>query len=313
MDPTSFYQSISGVTGDRREALILAALQDVVPAWCRVPFKASDKAGHAHDVVLSVAADYLGVGDGTGFFRLPMCPRTARNAADHLGAVLPTREMVERVYAYGSVTAGVVLRPHTITQKFFRDNKKSMTSSWAFKTHNDLIEAEYTLTSPGRDRLLVGHKKDIVVTPRLTKHKVAIFGWYSHGKPIQDLNYMSHSDGYVDYSHGVRLVRQTCEVDGVEMRVADVLASPTKASWTTGRCTGRGLQRFPQLVVHVHAHVACGQGLNREADTNGTGADVHRCRGYGAPVLKGQLNPGGRRDPGVRYQDGAARARGSHP
>ena len=38
--------------------------------------------------------------------------------------------------------------------------------------------------------------------------------------------YLGHVDWYVDYSHGIRLVRQQMTVEGVEMSVADVLADP---------------------------------------------------------------------------------------
>ena len=54
-------------------------------------------------------------------------------------------------------------------------------------------------------KLTAGHKKDVVLTNKLSPNnpnkRVAIFGWIkSDGKPIQGLNYWSHSDIYVDYT-----------------------------------------------------------------------------------------------------------------
>lgn len=231
MNVTDFYQSIEHATGDQREVLILVALLGVAPTqWCPVTFKGRDFTGRVHDVTLWASPDYLGVGDATGFFRVPMHPKTARTIADRMGAVLPTREMVERTYACGKAT-GVVLPYHPITQKFFKDQGKSMTSSWAYKVHNDRLEATYNRTKPGRDKLTVGQKKDITVTPRLLdpryRKNVAIFGWYDEkGKPIQDLNYVDHTDTYGDYSHGARLYFAKCDVDGAPLLVADVLNHP---------------------------------------------------------------------------------------
>ena len=64
-----------------------------------------------------------------------------------------------------------------------------------------------------------------VISNRLKEkpNKVAIYGWHKlDGKPIQPL-YPGHADWYADYSHGVRLVKNECVVDGKKMKVADVL------------------------------------------------------------------------------------------
>jgi hypothetical protein len=74
--------------------------------------------------------------------------------------------------------------------------------------------------------LVGGIKKDVVITPLLASNpgKVAIYGWHQlNGVPIQPL-YLGHGDFYVDYSHGIRLVRQDMLVDGAATTVADVLA-----------------------------------------------------------------------------------------
>ena len=68
----------------------------------------------------------------------------------------------------------------------------------------------------------------MVVTPLLASNpnRVAIYGWHQlNGQPIQPL-YLGHVDFYVDYSHGIRLVRQQMLVDGVDVPVTDVLSDP---------------------------------------------------------------------------------------
>ena len=76
--------------------------------------------------------------------------------------------------------------------------------------------------------LTAGHKKDIVITNRLTwkPKKVAIYGWhYPGGGVVQDLCTV-HGDFYADYSHGVRLVHGTMIADGETREVAEVLTDP---------------------------------------------------------------------------------------
>ena len=52
---------------------------------------------------------------------------------------------------------------------------------------------------------------------------MAIYGWHKlDGKPIQPLTIV-HKETYVDYSHGVRLVRSEMSVDGKTMSVQRVL------------------------------------------------------------------------------------------
>ena len=56
--------------------------------------------------------------------------------------------------------------------------------------------------------------------------KVAIYGWHQlNGQPIQPL-YLGHEITYMDYSHGIRLVKQIMLVDGVPRSIQDVLKDP---------------------------------------------------------------------------------------
>jgi hypothetical protein len=46
-----------------------------------------------------------------------------------------------------------------------------------------------------------------------------------NGQPIQPLTIV-HWNRYVDYSHGVRLVRDNIEIDGKRVKISDLLADP---------------------------------------------------------------------------------------
>jgi hypothetical protein len=95
-----------------------------------------------------------------------------------------------------------------------------------FVEHNSIIEQQLNGRTPGQ--LVAGDKKDIVITNKLKEkpNKVAIYGWHKlDGKAIQPL-YAGHGDFYADYSHGVRLVKNECLVDGKPTTIAAVLKDP---------------------------------------------------------------------------------------
>ena len=82
-----------------------------------------------------------------------------------------------------------------------------------FIKHNALIEKQRAdILPPVTQRGLIAEiKKDVVVTNRLGEkpNRVAIFGWHKlDGIPIQPLTIV-HVNWYVDYSHGVRLMKRT--------------------------------------------------------------------------------------------------------
>ena len=55
---------------------------------------------------------------------------------------------------------------------------------------------------------------------------MAIYGWHQlNGTPIQPLTTV-HVDWYVDYSHGIRLVKRQMIVDGQPRDLWDVLKDP---------------------------------------------------------------------------------------
>ena len=175
-------------------------------------------AGKTNSARFFVTPDYLAVGAAEDYFLAPMTPVTAQFIADQLDCMLPTRKMVDAIYA----AAEVKLVPAPIPPS------AAMTSVPLFQQHNKVISTQRNATigqSP-ISALVAGHKKDVVITPRLATNinKVAIYGWHqTNGVPIQPL-YLGHKATWVDYSHGIRLVPQRMILNGETTTVSRVLA-----------------------------------------------------------------------------------------
>ena len=169
------------------------------------------------DATYYVLPDYLCIGRDDDFVRMPMTPLIAQPIADEFECLLPTRKMVDDIYAQAEVKlAPVPISPATV----------DIMLATTFYRHHELIEQQRE--GQPLEALIGGIKKDVVITPQLADHpgKVAIYGWHQlNGVPIQPL-YLGHVDWYVDYSHGIRLVRQQMLVNGQVTTVGEVLADP---------------------------------------------------------------------------------------
>ncbi len=173
--------------------------------------------GQLHNATYYVMPDYLCIGSDEDFVRMPMTPLIAQPILDELQGLMPTRKMVDDIYS----AAAVKLAPSPINPQ-----TTDITLVSTFYTHHLTIETQRAGQPLGL--LIGGIKKDVVITPQLLTHpnRVAIYGWHQlSGVPIQPL-YLGHVDFYVDYSHGIRYVKNRMLLDGVEVPVADVLADP---------------------------------------------------------------------------------------
>jgi hypothetical protein len=169
-------------------------------------------------LIIFVAPDYLSLGSDEDSLRIPLSPRVAQNVADHLECLLPTRRMVDQIYE----AAEIVLRPQPMAPM------DEMIRVSYFARHNQEIENQLTERYPQRHsgQLLAGHKKDVVLTPRLAESssRVAIYGWHeAKDRPIQPL-YVGHAETWVDYSHGIRPVARKAFLNGMPCDLRDVLA-----------------------------------------------------------------------------------------
>ncbi|MAT72034.1 MAG: hypothetical protein CMJ58_21220 [Planctomycetaceae bacterium] len=218
----AFAQKIAGLPLQQREEAIYAELAagnfpDFLRTFVAVNVPA-DADGGSPSAAIEVAPDVLAVGSDDDFLRIPMTPQTAQRLADRWGCTLPTRKLVDAIDA----AATVRLPPRPLTE-----DRESVA---AFVEANRRTEAQRGDAPLGA--LTTGAKKDIVLTPRIFERprRLAIYGWRQlDSTPIQPLTIVHH-DGYVDYSHGARLVRNAAIVDDKVYAVSDLLASPERAA-----------------------------------------------------------------------------------
>ena len=186
-------------------------LYRLIPVTVSVADSATGSAIHA---TYYATADYLSVGTTENWARIPLTPIAAQLIADSLNCFLPTRKMVNDIYA----ASAVKLQP--VPMYIYRDSSVTM---WQ---HHLIIEGQ----RKGQQGLIAGIKKDVVISDQLTRSakpgRVSIYGWHKpDGKPIQPL-YTGHVNWYADYSHGIRLVYRTLKVNGKWMDYTAVLADP---------------------------------------------------------------------------------------
>ena len=219
---TQFYAEVASLTRAARETRVTQeVLGGNLPGFLRtfVPVTVSATIGGTPTTATYyVTPDYLAIGRDDDFVRMPMSPVIAQPIADAFGCLLPTRKMVNDIWA----AATVKLAPYPISPATV-----DIMLATTFYRHHQAVEAQRAGQPLGQ--LIAGIQKDVVITPLLATNpnKVAIYGWhYQNGTPIQPL-YLGHESTYMDYSHGIRLVRQQMLVNGVEMSVASVLADPS--------------------------------------------------------------------------------------
>jgi hypothetical protein len=176
-----------------------------------------------HTATYYVTPDYLALGTDADYFLMPMTPILGQWLADFTGCCLPTRQMVNDIYAGATVKLApqpIPYSPEMITVPVFDD-------------HNTIVWGQRSaiLGTHPLGELVGGTKKDVVITPLLHDgahdNRVAIYGWHQlSGVPIQNL-YLGHVDWYADYSHGIRLIQSAMTVDGLPTTVQAVLANPS--------------------------------------------------------------------------------------
>ncbi len=221
---SEFIQKIQALDWPQRDQLVLEeVLAGNIPDFQRklCPVTVTNVAqGQTNRATFFAMPDYVAIGSEADYFLAPVSPATAQRIADRLNCLLPTRRMVDAIYA----SAEVKLVPAPIPPS------KAMTTVPVFAQHNATVCAQRQALAqvhpPGA--LTAGHKKDVVISPRLASvtRKVAIYGWHqTNGMAIQPL-YLGHMDTWVDYSQCVRLISQIMLVNGGEKKVAEVLADP---------------------------------------------------------------------------------------
>ena len=213
---TDFYQTVAAWKWKQRDSLAVAEIlsgnyPSYLRKFTRIHTSIKDSSGKTIFAYYYVAPDYLSVGTDNDWARIPLTPMAAQQIADSFHCFLPTRKMVNTIYAQ----AVVKLAP--VPMYAFRDSSVTM---WQ---HHLIIEGQ----RKGRKGLIAGIKKDLVISGKLIheakpEHE-AIYGWHKpDGNPIQPL-YTGHINWWVDYSHGIRLVYRTIWVNGKPMDYTEVM------------------------------------------------------------------------------------------
>ena len=219
-------ERIAGLSlGDREREICAQFSAGNVPVFWRnfVEVKVTRRIdGEEHTTAYRVAPEYLAIGSDEDFFLVPVTPRTARALAEMVDCTLPTRRMVNDVFAAATVKLAPAPLPPGPT----------MTTVPVFLEHNEIVRQQRAAEKHAAGALVAGHKKDIVLTPQLAgaPRKVAIYGWHrTDGTAIQPL-YLGHTAAWVDYSHGARFVQRALTVDGKATTIDAVLADPKLAA-----------------------------------------------------------------------------------
>lgn len=226
---------LSGAGGTARDGAIVRILEggnlpDRLRNLVPVTLTAPDGTGRRTQITICVMPDYLAVGSDRDFVRVPMGLPAATRLADRFDMMLPTARMVDAIHAQAQFRVA----PSPMTPG------AQMASTDYFVRHNATVEAQLARRGAGPGAglgaLVSGHKKDLVITNRLSRvaGRVAIYGWHrANGQPIQPLSTV-HGQNYADYSHGVRLISRTAFLNGRAVDLRDLLADGRYAGLLTG-------------------------------------------------------------------------------
>jgi hypothetical protein len=208
---------------DREKRVAKEILSGNVPSFSRKlrPLKINQTInGENYEIIFFTVCDYMAIGSDTDYLYIPMTPSTAQYLADNMNCLLPTKKIVDVIYAQ----AETKLKPQPIPPS------DKMTTIPVFKQHTDSIKQQITQIGLNRsgNNIIAGHKKDIIISNKIYSNdrnyeRVVIYGWHlSVNNPIQPV-YNGHIAEYADYSHGVRLIFKTAVVNGDSVQVEDIL------------------------------------------------------------------------------------------
>lgn len=220
---SEFADQVMNMTATVRDSIIYKEIaQGNIPDIFRQPIYLKDEypdaKGKQHNITICVLPDFLAIGTDSNFLRIPMLPQTAQKLAELYGSTLPTRKLSDLIHKHCQLK----ITPHPMTPN------ATMTTVPIFVRHDSIIETARQANKFSTATLVAGHKKDIVITNRIAREpgRLFIYGWhYQDGKPIQPLS-AAHSVNYVDYSHGVRLIRDEVLVDGKIYSLKKLLQDP---------------------------------------------------------------------------------------
>ncbi len=229
-DAISGSEFVNQVTGlsieDREKAVVKELFSGNVPSFARKlrPLKISRIINwKSYELIFYTVCDYMAIGSDEDYLYMPLTPSTAQYIADRLSCSLPTKKLVDIIYA----DAEIKLKPQPIPPS------DKMTTVPVFKQHTDSIKQQIAQIGFDRsaDNIIAGHKKDIIISNKIYStdrnyDRVVIYGWHlSENNPIQPV-YNGHNANYADYSHGVRLISKLAFINGDSVQVDAILKDP---------------------------------------------------------------------------------------
>ncbi len=197
-----------------------------IPNWMRtlVPVTINQTIGGTpHTLTYYVAPDYLAIGSDQDYFLEPTTPILAQRIANLLNCTLPTRLMVNQIWT----NSPVKLTASTVAPT----NNNNATVPVFILQDSEVMALRNAVTNTHPLGALVsGDKKDEIISPEIytdfqngVTTPVVIYGWIQpNGSPIQP-EFNGHSESYMDYSHGIRMVQMAVILDGVTNTVTNLL------------------------------------------------------------------------------------------
>jgi hypothetical protein len=212
--------------GQREQAILQQFVMGNLPDFLRrltpIHFHHRSADGRRTELTIFAMPDYLAIGSNRDFILIPMSLRTALAVAADYGFTLPTRKIVDAIFAQSAV--------HLVPQPLPAGPR--MRSTAYYEAHNEKIGRQRTALHTRLGDLISGHKKDVVLTNRLRyrEGKIAIYGWhFPSGTPIQPLSTI-HGANYADYSHGIRLISDRVLLDGHPRSLRSIMDDPALSS-----------------------------------------------------------------------------------
>lgn len=220
---TQLLSELPNDPGEERERMVRDfALRGDVPAhiqtWCTVPVEHEGLTGEFY-----CTPDFLSIGSDDDWARVRINGVTAELIGEVAKAMLPTRKMVNAIYAASNKLAAKSWGPPY-------DHSMMCTHRW--QPQDAAINQQIQSKGYERGSLMEGHAKNVVIGMGLSAshgQQIGIYGWFtSEGRAIQGpgVQWKAHEWSYTDYSQCIRLVHKEMLVGSKVMAVTDVLKDP---------------------------------------------------------------------------------------
>ncbi|MEQ1730893.1 MAG: hypothetical protein ABL982_21190, partial [Vicinamibacterales bacterium] len=160
----------------REAALVAAITSGNIPTWLRrwVPIRVElTTKSETISGIVKVLPDYLCVGTDSDYLHAPLDPVSAQQVADHFGVLLPTARICHAVYLQTPTAQQIdaITRDYSAHDSARRTARRGRdaTSTAAYVEHSEAIQARMRDRGVTPGTLVAGHKKDVVISPRLTQ------------------------------------------------------------------------------------------------------------------------------------------------